>query len=231
MRIFELAQRRAQRLLRMTYAACTLLSQGAALAQPHPVLSRDSEEPSIRIMVAGSPELVFEGGQSCDKLFIPDAPARAFRDARKMVHLIASSYRNWFLTGPSLSHLSPQCAPTLSGAENGSRAAWDDRAWIEATYTPDGRTIYALVSNERDLFRHPDQIDSLTGACGIRQYQPPCTDYSINLAVSRDMGRHFHYDQLGIGHVVARSPYPIQSVNSDGFYWGFGVTSNIFEAD
>ena len=170
---------------------------------------------------------------------IPDGPARAFRDSAGKVRLIATSYENWSLYGSSLDDVKPDCQPLFHGAERSDPAAFDDRGWIEATYTKDGHTVDALISNEWDAFRHKASAMKMAAACRARQGTPGCMAYSINLAISNDSGRDFRYAPAGGQQVVAGTAYqskaPVRNGNLAADVLpaprGFPTVSNIIERD
>lgn len=158
--------------------------------------------------MTGAPETVFRwASRACPERMIPDAPARAFRGADGQVRLIATSYENWSLHGPSMDEVRPECRSLFRGAERSDPLAFDDRGWIEAVYTLDGRTVHALVSNEWDAFRHAASGMPMRDACHVRQYTPGCMVYSINLATSSDGGRGFRYLGERGRQVVAGTAY------------------------
>ena len=183
-----LASRIAQLLKRLAFAAALLWPMSS------PSAGGVSKAPSVVIRVSGPSQVVLNwSAHACPKSFIPDAPARAFRDMDGAVRLIATSFENWSFVGPTLDAMTPDCQAAFRGAERSDPLAFDDRGWIEATYTSNGRRVYALISNEWDSFRHFVPNGAISASCGLRQYQPACMAYSINLAVSDNGGRNFNY--------------------------------------
>src|SRR5262249_35968755 len=81
----------------------------------------------------------------CGGPFIPDAPARAFRRADGKISLIATHKENWALVGSDFSALKPVCRSILSSS---AMPKGGGELWIEATYTRDGQSISALVSED-----------------------------------------------------------------------------------
>jgi hypothetical protein len=77
-------------------------------------------------------------------------------------------------------------------------AAFNDGEWIGATYTEDGKTIYAVVHNEYQGGEHPGQCSLDTG----------CWYNSLTLAVSTDSGESYQHPVMPPGHLVAS--YPLQ---------------------
>lgn len=143
----------------------------------------------------GSPQVVFRAvADGCDARDIPDAPARAFRDYAGRVHLYAPHDVNRGLEGTSLDSVKPDCRVAYRGGESDDPAAYDDRAWLAAFATEDGRTVYALVHNEFQGHRRP-------ALCPSGQYMA-CWNNSVTEAVSTDGGATFR--RLG---VVATLPW------------------------
>jgi len=193
--------------------ACALASSAPAAAR----VSDSGGPPSVSVRVNGAPETVFKWASGpCQERMIPDAPARAFRNADGKVRLVAASFDNWSMHGPSLDEVRPDCRPLFRGAERSEPHLFDDRGWIEAFYTLDGRTVYALISNEWDGFRHAASGVPLGPTCRVRQYAPGCMVYSINLAVSSNGGRIFRYPASDGGQVVAGAAYHPAKTGREG---------------
>jgi hypothetical protein len=149
--------------------------------------------------VVGPEKIVFDWStRACSPLDYPDLPARAFRDSRGRVQLIASHDVTRRMVGPDLDHLRRECRPVFSSHRDPRPAAFDDREWIGATYTRDGRTVFALVHNEYQGHRH-------RGRCPSGEYEK-CWYNALTLAVSRDGGRSFSHAPAP-RHRVAGVPY------------------------
>ncbi|MEJ2665593.1 MAG: hypothetical protein P8Z81_00570 [Deinococcales bacterium] len=109
------------------------------------------------VQVTSKPELVFDWAtQRCSDNERPDLPVRAFRGADGQVQMTISSPVDYRLIGPDLSSLKPDCTPVLISANDRDPAHYDFWNWLAATYTPDGKTIYAVVHEEY----HGDQAGS-----------------------------------------------------------------------
>lgn len=146
--------------------------------------SKSDPAPAPRLTITANVEdqrtLFSWPGQKCaDRRMQPDAPVRAFRRADGQVSLIAASYVNWTMTGPDFDSLKADCATTFSPEGAGA----GDQAWIEATYTPDGRTVGALLSREVADDKRP-------GAC-VPGPDNSCWLGDIIAARSTDMGRNY----------------------------------------
>jgi hypothetical protein len=151
------------------------------------------------VKIAGKEEIVFDWSQdACEPADIPDVPARAFRDAKGRVQLIASHYVNRRMSGPDLDHLTHDCGVIMSSHYDPDPAMFADREWIHSTYTPDGTTIFALVHDEYQGHIHP-------GRCPSGGYFS-CWYNAVTLAVSTDGGKSFHHTPPPT-HLVASIPY------------------------
>jgi hypothetical protein len=193
-----------------TIAALTSLAGAAAAA-----------EPSLTIVPTGEPELVFQYTRdACARDDIPDVPARAFRDADGTVHLIASHYVNRAMTGPDLNHVRQDCRVIYEGHKRDDPSAFDDRAWIAAPYTLDGRAIYALVHNEFQGHFRPD-------LCPSRNYSA-CWSNAITFVRSNDGGATFTQPPAPT-NLVATIPYKYRG--DSGTKSGYFAPSNIVLRD
>lgn len=170
------------------------------------------------LTVTGPAETVFSyRKQACDERDIPDAPARAFRDADGRVHLFAPHDVNRALVGDGLDAVAPDCRIAYRGGENDDPAAFDDRAWLAAFATSDGRTVHALVHNEFQGHRRP-------ALCPSGRYME-CWTNSITAARSTDGGATFRR----VPGVVAALPYRYRG--DLGRHSGYFNPSNIVQKD
>jgi hypothetical protein len=156
---------------------------------------------------------------ACSPIDIPDAPARAFRDADGQVHLIASHYVTRAMVGPSLDTVRHDCRRVMVSDLDGDPARFDDREWITAPYTTDGRTVHALVHDEYQGNQH-------SGRCPSEEYLK-CWFNSITLARSTDGGRTFTH-AAPPRHLVASVPYRYEP---DAGLFGLFQPSNIVRGD
>jgi hypothetical protein len=160
---------------------------------------RAASGPAVAISRTGPVETVFRWRTDrCTPDDIPDAPARAFRDATGAVHLFAAHLVNRALVGPSLDAVRPDCAVAFAGGKADDPEAFDDRIWLAAFHTDDGRTVAALAHAEF----HGDLRPAL---CPSRRYMS-CWWNAVLGLVSRDGGRHFAR-LPGARAVVAALPY------------------------
>ncbi len=182
-------------------------------------------DPAVVMAVSGPEEIVYSWQKDrCDDRFIPDAPSRAFRDAAGLVHLIAAHYTNWEMVGPELNRVRPRCRILFQGREDADVGRYDDRSWIEATYTLDGQTIFALVSNEWDGTRHPN-----SGCTGTFGRTRRCVYNSLTLAVSADGGKT--YASPPGERLVAGLPYRFAEADGSDEPQGYLTSSNIIARD
>jgi hypothetical protein len=136
------------------------------------------------VSVTAGPEVVFDSGRNgCEREDIPDIALRVFRRADGQLVGFASHYttRAFMIDADRTFHR--ECAPVLTSAKNPDPSRYDDRTWIAATWTDDGKTIIALGHNEFQGHRH-------WGACAYREYLE-CWYNSIVLLKSIDGGRTF----------------------------------------
>ncbi|GJE40948.1 hypothetical protein [Methylobacterium soli] len=196
----------------LRYTALLLLGlTGAAQAAPEPPLSS--------LTLVGPPTAIFRAGRdACDGADVPDASARAFRDARGAVALFGMHYRNRALRGPDLDHLTLDCSIVLDSGEKSDPALYDDRSWITATWTEDGRAVAGLLHHEYQANEHP-------GRCRSKLYLE-CWYNTLTAAASTDGGRSF--TRAAPPAVVAAAPFR-QEVDQ-GRHRGFFNPSNIFGA-
>ncbi|WP_292507286.1 hypothetical protein [Methylobacterium sp.] len=174
------------------------------------------EPPLSALTLVGGPHIVFEATRdACDGADVPDASARAFRDASGAVALFGMHYRNRVLRGPDLDTLKLDCAVVLDSAGNPDPARYDDRSWITATWTEDGSKVAALVHHEFQADKHP-------GRCRSKVYME-CWYNTILAASSSDGGRSFI--RAAPPAVVAGAPFK-QEVGQ-GRHRGFFNPSNI----
>ncbi|WP_042695472.1 hypothetical protein [Azospirillum sp. B506] len=173
---------------------------------------------ALTVRTVGEPETVTSWQRdACAESDAPDTPARAFRDAGGTVHLIASHSTARALTGPSLDAVRPNCRVIFQGHAQDDPRLHDDRSWISSFYTPDGTTVFALVSNEF----HAQKRRAL---CPSGEYMR-CWRNSITSAISSDGGASFRLSAPPPNHTVATLPYPYSG--DVGQRTGYFAPSNI----
>lgn len=163
---------------------------------------------------AGPHTLYTAPQDGCTPNDLPDAPLRAFRDAEGHMVAFGLHFDNRALRGPDLAHLRIDCRIVLPSHGSDDPAAYDDRSWIVATYTPDGRRVAGLVHHEYHGEDHE-------GRCRFRDMMA-CWFNSVLSVRSDDAGAHFERTRPLI---VASAPFP-QDQNQ-GRHRGFFNPSNI----
>ena len=179
------------------------------------VLASPAAAASLRATLAPGPaETVYAAPRDgCEPNDVPDAPVRAFRDAGGGVTLFGLHYDNRALKGPDLAHLKVDCQIVYASRGDADPARYDDRSWIAATWTTDGRSVSALVHHEYQANAHP-------GRCRFPAYMQ-CWFNTVLEVRSGDGGANFARPAT----VVASAPFR-QDVDQ-GRHRGFFNPSNI----
>lgn len=167
----------------------------------------------------GPPRPVLADPLRCAANDIPDAPARAWRAADGSVRLIAGQHRNRVWSGPSLDRLVRDCRIVHEGRGDPDPRALDDRSWITAVVTRDGRDVAALAHMEFQGHRHP-------GRCALGSYRA-CWRNAIVALRSEDGGERFV--RAGGAAVVADLPVPYSGL--EGRPTGYFGPSNVVARD
>lgn len=165
--------------------------------------------------LSGKPEIVFDSAhESCESIDMPDINPRAFRDEHGNVVFFGLYLINRAMRGPDLSHLTIDCHVVLGSGFDPDPAHYNDRNYITATWTADGRNIAALVHHEYHADEHGRCADKTALGCW----------YNTILAYrSTNDGRDF---VKAVPLVVASAPFA-QNVGQ-GRHRGFFNPSNIF---
>jgi len=157
------------------------------LAAARPSLAAEptsAPPPALSASVTGPPQPVFDTRQGCEQIDIPDAPARAFRDARNLVHLVASHYVARAMIGPSLDALKHDCRVIYRSPKDRDPAHFQYNNWLFSFFTADGRKIAALVHSEFDA-------DEIPGLCATPKDPNNCWWNTVTFAQSEDGGLSF----------------------------------------
>jgi hypothetical protein len=145
------------------------------------------DEETTTVKVTGLDETVFDwSSDACEDLDYPDLSARAYRDDRGRVHLIASHFIARPFSGPSLNDLSHSCRPVFRSDRDPNPAHFDDMEWISSLYTRDGKKVYALLHDEYQGYLHGSRI------CPSGVYAE-CWYNAVTLATSSDGGQTFRH--------------------------------------
>ena len=203
-----------------------MLSAGAWLAAGLPLgrpvaVAAEHHPPVVVVAPQGPADAVFIWRRdACEKIDTPDAPARAFRDAAGMIHLIAAHYVAREMIGRTLDQVRHRCDVAFASALGRQYESHRNHEWLSGLYTADGITVHALVHNEFHGADYP-------GLCPLAGTYD-CWWNSVTYAVSTDRGYHFHDSAIG-NHVVAALPYPYSGARSEPA--GYFAPSNIVTMD
>ena len=149
--------------------------------------------------VVGPERVVFDWSRdACSTEHYPDLPVRAFRDAAGRIQLILPHLESTRMVGRRLGRLRVDCRPVLRSEHDPRPSRFDDRQWLAAVYTLDGRTVRGLV--------HEEYLGSLhAGRCaGGGLFR--CWQNAVTSVVSRDGGATYG-NAPPPRHLVAAGPY------------------------
>ncbi len=121
---------------------------------------------------------------SCEQIDIPDESARAFRDYKGTVHLIASHYITRAGLGPTLETVKHNCQVVFNSARDANVADFNDYTWLSAFYSVDGKQIVGLGHMEYHGWEHP-------GMCSKKTDTASCWYNVDTFNLSSDGGYHF----------------------------------------
>jgi hypothetical protein len=156
--------------------------------------------PSLTVGRLGPAQAVFDTRvAACERIDIPDANPRAFRDYRGAVHLVATHYVARAMLGPSLDRVARDCRVIYRSPQDPNPAHFQDRNWLMSFYTEDGRRIAALVHSEYEA-------DTVPGMCPPPQPADGCWWNTITFAQSFDGGYRFR-QSAAPANLVASLPY------------------------
>jgi hypothetical protein len=154
--------------------------------------------------------------ESCEQIDIPDAAARAFKDFKGTVHLIASHYVTRAGLGPTLESAKHNCQVVYQSAHDGNVADFNDATWLNAFYDLDGKRIVALGPMEYHGWEH-------AGMCASKSDSASCWYNVDTYNLSEDGGYHFARPKPP-GNFFLGLPYKYQ-VNQGP--QGYSVDANI----
>lgn len=210
--------------MRWTNALSILLALGmsfearcvdAASAPPAP-----PAPPVVSASVTGPRQTVFDTRNSCEQIDIPDAPARAFRDDRNIVHLIATHYVARAALGPNLNQVKHDCRVVYRSPKDPDPSHFQDNNWLYSFYTEDGRRIAALVHSEYDA-------DEIPKMCATPKDPNNCWWNTVTFAQSLDGGYSFAVPAPP-KNLVAAIPYRYVVGNRASAY-GYNTPTNIMK--
>jgi hypothetical protein len=172
----------------------------------------------ISLVPSGAVETIYrwkDGG--CPASFIPDSPARAFRQSDGSVMLIAAHYTNGYFAGESFNRLEPRCTIASGGDESPEPERFNDRFWVQALEPLSNGRLFALVSHEYMGKRHP-------GRCRWTDKPGPQCWYSAILGATAKPGTTTDPMRFALeppeGRVIAASPTPFdpEATTRTGFF-------------
>ena len=127
-----------------------LLALLALAALPCPARAAD-----VTMTLTGDNTILYDSKRdACAPIDVPDINARAYRDADGSVVMFAMHFQNRALRGPDLTHVRIDCHVALDSALDANPAHYDDRRYIAATWTTNGRDVSALVHEEYHADQH-----------------------------------------------------------------------------
>lgn len=156
---------------------------------------------------------------SCEQIDIPDAAARAFRDYKGTVHLVASHYVMRQSVGPTLDTAKHNCQVAFKSPDDGNPADFNDYTWLDAFYSVDGKRVAALGHMEYHGWEHK-------GQCSQKLDNSACWYNADTFSLSQDGGYHFASPKAPANFVVGL-PYKYQV---DRGPEGYSVDTNIIKA-
>ena len=160
------------------------------------------------------PQVVFNAERDrCAPIDTPDVPPRAYRDASGAVNMFALHFVNRALRGPDLASVKIDCSVALNSSLDAEPSHYDDRRYITATWTTDGKTVSAVVHHEYHADHH--KRCSVSSSLG-------CWYNSLVAFRSQDGGQTF---SLSKPAVVASAPF--RANIEEGRHRGFFNPSNI----
>ena len=161
------------------------------------------------------PEIVFDSSDDgCVADDMPDISARAFRNAEGHIVMFALYDMNRALRGKDLGQLKLDCHVVLASHFDPEPAHYDDRNFLTATWSADGRNVIALVHHEY----HAD----LHGRCSVHS-DLGCWYNTILAYHSQNGGEDFVRS-----HPLVVAAAPFRQDVEQGRHRGFFNPSNIF---
>lgn len=150
------------------------------------------------ITVSGPETVMFDSDvDGCDNHHLPDSPARAFRNDQGKMVLFAPNFQNRAFVGYGFDSLKPDCDSRFMAAGKADPALLDDRTWLQAIYTSNGRDVYALGSASFIPYRHDMP-------CEGRTQRTDCWINGLVTLKSTDGGKTFSY----FGDPPRHAPFP-----------------------
>ncbi|MCC9621445.1 hypothetical protein LPB41_07025 [Thalassospira sp. MA62] len=153
---------------------------------------------ATEITVSGPETIIFDSDVTgCDNHHLPDSPARAFRNDRGEMVMFAPNFQNRAFVGYGFNSLKPDCDSRFMAAGKANPELLDDRTWLQAIYTSNGRDVYALGSASFMPYRHDMP-------CKGRTKRTDCWINGLVTLKSTDGGKTFDY----LGDPPHHAPFP-----------------------
>lgn len=207
---------------RMSPILCGLILVAVSAAQSNPEPSApqaSGKTRTVRGVLQGPRTVVFDTAKnSCELIDIPDAPARAFRDYKGTVHLVASHYKVRQSLGPTLLTAKHSCDVAYNSAHDPNPADYNDSTWLDSFYSLDGKRIVALGHMEYHGWEHK-------GMCHTQDYNA-CWYNADTFHLSDDGGYHFESFKAPANYLVGL-PFKYEI---DKGPEGYSVDTNIVKA-
>jgi hypothetical protein len=192
------------------------LAGSGNFAFPKPAWPSDPPTPSF---VNGPAVAAFDTRKdSCEQIDIPDAAARAFRDYKGTIHVIASHYVTRASLGTTLENAKHNCQIVYNSRHDGNIANYNDATWLNAFYNIDGKRIVALGHMEYHGWEHP-------GMCASKTDTVACWYNVDTFNISEDGGYHFASPKPPANYFISL-PYKYQPNQGPE---GYSVDSNIIK--
>jgi hypothetical protein len=184
---------------------------------PEPAWPPEPQAPSL---LDGPRVAVFDTAKdSCEQIDIPDAQARAFRDYKGIVHLVASHYVMRASLGLTLESVKHNCQVAYNSHHDGKPENFDDATWLDSFYSIDGKRVIALGHMEYHGWEH-------AGMCASKTDTAACWYNVDTYFMSEDGGYHFTSAKAPANFVLGL-PYKYE-VNQGPE--GYSVDTNIVKA-
>ena len=154
---------------------------------------------------------------ACEQIDIPDAAARAFRDYKGTIHLIASHSITRAGLGATLETTKHNCQIVYNSPHDGNIAEFNDYTWLNTFYNVDGKKIVALGHMEFHGWEH--------GLCKVKTDTNDCWFNVDTFNVSEDGGYHFSRPKPPANYFLSL-PYKYEVSQGPE---GYSVDSNIIK--
>jgi hypothetical protein len=178
-------------------------------------------DPPTPDFLDGPPVAVFDTKRdSCELTDIPDDAARAFRDYKGTIHLIASHSVTRAGLGATLETARHNCQVVYTSRHDGNPADFDDYTWLTQFYSIDGRQIVALAHMEYHGWEH-------AGMCASKTDTATCWYNVDTFFTSKDGGYHFTSRKSPANYLLS---LPEKYQPNQGPQ-GYSVDTNILKVD